>query len=113
MGYGVVGIEFDGAPEFLLGARAIPHPIKEYEGERGVGLGGMIVKLYRLFGRGQSARVGLAGGHQRVFAQQVVAIGEADIGRSVVGVVNNGLGERVESLVQTVRGSLFPVEASF
>src|SRR5208282_392706 len=52
------------------------------------------------------------GGHDRVFAQQVVAVGESYISLCVVRIVDDGLGEGVHSFVQAFGSSFLPVVAA-
>ena len=75
--------------------------------------GGLAVEFDRFFRGGQRAWVGLRGRHHGVFAQQVVAVGESDIGGSIAGIVDDGLGERVHRLVQAVGSALLPVVTAF
>jgi nitrogen fixation protein FixH len=96
---GTVGIELNGAAELVIGSGCVPVAVEQGEGQGSVGFGRVIVKFDRPFGRRQRARIGLTGRHDGIFAQQVVAVGEADISRSVVGIVNDGLGEVVDRLV--------------
>jgi hypothetical protein len=72
----------------------------------------LIVEFDRLLRRGQGARIGFAGRHASIFAQQVVGVRKAHVSRSVTGVVNNGLGEVVEGLGQSLWGAFFPVKAA-
>ena len=72
-------------------------------------LGGLGVEFDRFFRGGQRAWVGLRGGHHGIFAQQVVAIRESDIGRRVARIVDDGLHERIHRFVQAAGSSLLPV----
>ena len=93
-----VGIEIDGAAEFALGSNCVPGAVIESEGQGSVRFGRLVVELDSPSGGCEGARVGLTGRHERVFAQQVVAVGEADISGRVIGIVNDGLGEVVDRL---------------
>jgi hypothetical protein len=78
-----------------------------------VGCRGTIVEFHSFFRRRERAWVGFTGRHQSVFAEQVVAVGQTDVGVGVIGIVNDGLGEGIHGLVQTLRRPLVPIEAAF
>ncbi len=109
MGDDGVGIESDGALEFAFGSGDVPGPIEIGESQRVVSVGERVVEGNGALGCGDCTRVRLTGGHERVFAEKVVAIREAGIGRRVVGIVNDGLREVVESLMEIVWRALVPV----
>src|SRR5450631_187694 len=112
VGDGIVGIEIDGAAKFLLGSSRVPCAVEQGECEGSMRFRRLIVEFDRLLRRSQSARVGFAGRHESVFAQQVVGVRKAHVSRSVTGIVNNGLGEVVDGLSQSLWGALFPVKTA-
>src|SRR5215469_17175240 len=70
--------------------------------------GRVIIKFNGPTGRRQCARVCFNWRHGAEFAQQVIAIGEADIGPSIIWILHNGLHEVIDTLVEIIRSATIP-----
>ena len=89
-------LERYGAPEFPLDGRCVPIPVEARESQRIVCLGQRVVQSDSTLRRRNGPRVGILGRHQSIFAQQVVAVGEANVCKRVVRVQHNGLCEVID-----------------
>ena len=69
VGFHVIGIEIEGAAEFLFGVGSVPHAKKSDERQRGVRFGGLWVQLNCLPGRRERLEIGLIAGHRGELAQ--------------------------------------------
>lgn len=78
-----------------------------------MGIGGLRVELNGFLGRGKRIEKSLVGGHGGEFAQQVVAVGQANVGVGIAGIARNGLSESVHSLIQALGSALVPVKTTF
>jgi len=70
------------------------------------------IEFDRLLRRRKCLEIGFIRGQDREFPQQVVAIGQSDVGVGIIGVARNRLMEGVYSLIQALRRSFVPVEAA-
>src|SRR5450631_1312926 len=113
VGLGILGIEFEGAAKFLFGVASVPHSPKSHKGQRCVGIGGLRVELNGFLGRGKRIEKSLVRGHGGEFAQQVVAVGQTNVGVGIAGIARNGLSEGVHSLTQALGSALVPVKTTF
>ena len=113
MGFGVIRIEFDRATEFLFGVCSVPHSPKSYKRQRGVRLGRLLVQLNRLLRSRKRLEIGLIPRHCRELSQQVVAVGEPNVGVGIIAIMRNRLGEGLQSLIQALGSALVLVKAAF
>jgi hypothetical protein len=102
-------IERDGLLVLPPGGGEVPVPVGLHEGQGEVGRGQPSVDRQRPPGRSARQRIGLRRRHQREFAQQVVAVGEADIGLRIGGRQMDRLGELVHRPVQALGRTPAPV----
>ena len=93
----------------LRAVACVPLAEEGDEGQRAVGLRQAVVERDGPPGRRLGARIGLLRPHQCVFAQQIVAVGQPDIGLGVFRIAHHGLGEAVDRLLQPVGRAGVPV----
>jgi hypothetical protein len=77
-----------------------------------MGLGERIIQLNCLLRGCNGPFVGFVLRHRCVFAQQVIGVGQSDIGLRVAGIMHDGLRKVVQRAVQAFGCSLVPLETS-
>ncbi len=71
-----------------------------------------VIEFDCLAGGGDGPGISVVVGHGGVLAQQIVGIGEAGVGLGICGVVNDCLGEEIESAAEALRRALVPLVAA-
>jgi hypothetical protein len=79
-----IWVQFERPFIFVLGSHRIPVPAESRQRE-GIGGSRSVIELDSLLGHCQGSRVGLLRRHDAEFAQQVIAVGQADISLRVCG----------------------------
>ncbi len=106
---GVAGVEFQRALELPLCPGKVPVPFEEKEGQRGVGLGQLVVEFEGAAHRSLTAGVGLIEGEVLVAGPaHGVGVAESVPGQGKLGIELHRLPEEFGALLHALEGALIP-----
>ena len=109
IGRRIVRVELDGSLEFPFGAGPVPLIRRKNPCQRGVSLSQGVVDLQCLRGRSLGLWHTLSRRLQLMAGEDPVAVGQADVGQSVTGVLLNRLLEVVDGALQRLLGPSAPI----